>query len=260
MLVAAVAFWNFTFSAKNMVQIDQKYQFTGLIHQLNYIVHTHHESISPGQRANISKVVNFDFMVENYSPGIITPFHNNEYTIPVSDEDWNAFLNTYRELVIAYPGDFFQERSAVFATTMGLTGTAFIYPDEFEQKSKEGDFLKSTYGLERLNLAPGLTALHTKYLHSVYQFKSNTPIWNIFSPASPLLFFLLSLVVIGVSGNSEMIRFYLVTSTFCYVRLPAVFLLAPEPQLKYYAVLVYYCGFMVILGLLLFKSRKASSL
>lgn len=253
LLVGFSALWIFLLNNDNKVQINQDYQLTGVLHSLNYIVHSNPQGISSDQKQKIAAVVDYDSLVNEYNENSISQFHERKFKLPVSDEIWSNFLSVYRELVVENKELFLKERTQVFMTTLNIEGVGYLYSDEFDAQMFEKD--RKLMNMESWKLFPELTRFHQHYLGLIYSFISVNPTINALSPISPVELFVLSWFVLWLLRKSDFAYFYLGASVFCYSRLPAVFLLAPEPQLKYYNILIYLPFFLTLLGVLALQKK-----
>lgn len=258
-ILAAAALFVFSLAvnlgllAKGLYVTNQHYQFTGLIHPINYIVHLHHDKIPPGQREAIQKVVDFDSLQE-YDPQSILPFHRGTFTLPVSQEDWKKFTGAYRYLIKTYPLDFITERFQLLRTTFNFDGYPFIFPDEFEMSAELPAQVRARYQLQRWDFWPEFRQQHTNFL--LKSMFSNDFFRIIFG--GPLVLFILA-GLLTLKCRSYGLFYWTATLFYCS-RFPVVFLMAPEPQLKYYAPMMFFPLFAVFIfdwSLIRIKTEKS---
>lgn len=225
---------------KGLYVTNQHYQFTGVIHPINYIVHLRHDEIPSEQREAIQKVVDFDSLRE-YDPQSILPFHRGKFTLPVGLDDWRSFTRVYRDLVLKYPQDFITERFHVLNATFNLEGNPFIFPDEFEMTAELPQQVRARYQLQRWNFWPEFRQQHTHFLLNSMFYNNLCRILF----GGPLVLFILAGAL--ALWRSPFRLYYWVATLFYCSRFPVVFLMAPEPQLKYYAPMMFFPLFAILI-------------
>jgi hypothetical protein len=245
-LVLLSVYWNVSLESKKITQTNQFYKLTGIIHPLNYIVYRNSPLISPEAKEKINRVIDYDSL-RSYNSISITPFHEGKYKLPVDDKTWDEFVATYENVVKENPGLFFEERNDVILAALSLRGIPFIFPNSFDAESPEATYVKNKYNLKRGVLWKTGTDLHTRFLNLVYSFQTPYEFVNCFIFGSPVQVLIIFAILLGLANNRAFYFFAAVSLGFCVTRLPAIYLLEPEPQLKYFSILVYVPVFLSLL-------------
>ena len=248
-ILCGMAFiWHVSLYGKKFVETSQYYQLTGVIHSLNYIVYTQKDAISSEEKEIIGKVVDYDYISKNFDQHAITAFHLNKHFLPVAESDWVKFLSTYRNLVYRFPDDFLKERFQVLSTSMNIGDVPFIFPDHFDSKNQPAVEIRDQFKMTRLNLFPELTNLHMRFL--THFCNHPEPMWSNFFKifGSPIFIILSAIAYILRSADLKIYKVFAIAAAFSLARLVPVFLLAPEPQMKYYSFLIYTGFFFLIVA------------
>lgn len=234
---------------KKIFTAHQLYQFTGILHPLSYIAHSVPEEVSPETRQTLSRVISFDDLVQGYEPLRIAQFHNQKYTLPVSEEHWRQFVAAYLGLIAAHPGLFLRERLSMLAATLNLWDYPFISASEFKTiTTEQAHFVRDTQGVKEWSLAPELQKSHLD-LTSKLVYGRGIRLWF----GSPIAVFMLAFLLLACRRHYT--RFFLAATVFYFSRFPVVFLMAPEPQMKYYSPILYFPVFMILI-LALFRDPE----